>query len=796
MRCPPIALALLLVGCPQDPAPLGNTAPSAAISSPAPGTTTWAGDDLTVTGGIADAETATASLTVNWSSSLDGDLGSGTRDGSGGVAVEFVPATAGEHALTLTVTDAEGASATASVAVNVIANTAPTIVIQAPSGDTDWLTTDTVELRALVTDSTHDVDELTVSVTSSLGGPLTGVSAPDADGIATWAGTLAAGAHTLTARVEDARGLQAEDTVTINVSTPAFAPTCSVAVPGLGVYNDTDAIPLMGQVGDTEDAPETLDIHWASSIDGTVNTAPASSIGELNGTATGLTPGNHVFTLTVTDSSGLQCTNSDLQLEINGSPSAPVLTITPASPSTDDDLTLVIVTPASDPENDPLTTTITWLRDGIAQAAWAGQTIVLAADTFSLETWTVEVEVSDGMATVAASPASVTIGNGAPSITAPIIGTAPLYTDSVATCTAGATSDPENDPVTVLTSWEVDGAFVSASGTTLDGATWFEKDQTVACFTTPTDGVNNGAAIGSVVLTVQNSTPSPPQISISPTTPSPSVGLLCLIDVAATDPDASDVAGLILDYTWFVGGSPAGITDALVPSSATAAGEIWTCEVTAEDSDGAVSTASSTSVTICTPETWYEDFDGDGFGNANVSQSVCPAPTSGWVQDNTDCNDNDITIFPFAGDSVGGPDEDCDGEEDCEAGFYLGTYFALCLPPGNGSWASADVECQNQGYDGLASIRTQLEQDYVWALFQATGQQAYQGVWIGLTDEIVEGSFGWLDGAPVTYTNWAANEPNNAGDEDCTHLNFPLGTGQWNDNQCTTSLGGYLCQLR
>ena len=60
MRCPPIVLALLLVGCPQDPAPLGNTAPSAAISSPAPGTTAWAGDDLTVTGGIADAETATA----------------------------------------------------------------------------------------------------------------------------------------------------------------------------------------------------------------------------------------------------------------------------------------------------------------------------------------------------------------------------------------------------------------------------------------------------------------------------------------------------------------------------------------------------------------------------------------------------------------------------------------------------------------------------------------------------------------------------------------------------------------
>lgn len=58
-----------------------------------------------------------------------------------------------------------------------------------------------------------------------------------------------------------------------------------------------------------------------------------------------------------------------------------------------------------------------------------------------------------------------------------------------------------------------------------------------------------------------------------------------------------------------------------------------------------------------------------------------------------------------------------------------------------------------------------------------SGLQAY----IGLTDEITEGSFRWVDGSPLTYTNWNPGEPNNAGGGNGEDYVVMFNTGRWND---------------
>lgn len=68
--------------------------------------------------------------------------------------------------------------------------------------------------------------------------------------------------------------------------------------------------------------------------------------------------------------------------------------------------------------------------------------------------------------------------------------------------------------------------------------------------------------------------------------------------------------------------------------------------------------------------------------------------------------------------------------------------------------------------------------------------------WIGLSDQLVENTFVWNDGQPLTYANWSWGEPNNAGDEDCVSmLGSPFGAsaGMWNDVGCGNPMP-FVCQ--
>ncbi len=59
-------------------------------------------------------------------------------------------------------------------------------------------------------------------------------------------------------------------------------------------------------------------------------------------------------------------------------------------------------------------------------------------------------------------------------------------------------------------------------------------------------------------------------------------------------------------------------------------------------------------------EPWYADGDGDGFGDPDDMREACEQP-SGWVEDDTDCDDDDDDVYPGAPELQDGEDTDCDG---------------------------------------------------------------------------------------------------------------------------------------
>jgi len=52
-------------------------------------------------------------------------------------------------------------------------------------------------------------------------------------------------------------------------------------------------------------------------------------------------------------------------------------------------------------------------------------------------------------------------------------------------------------------------------------------------------------------------------------------------------------------------------------------------------------------------------------------------------------------------------------------------------------------------------------------------------VWLGLTDQVSEGTFVWESGQQSSYLNWILGEPNNQGNED--FVTFAASNGDWND---------------
>ncbi|MEK7253475.1 MAG: lectin-like protein, partial [Bacteroidota bacterium] len=105
------------------------------------------------------------------------------------------------------------------------------------------------------------------------------------------------------------------------------------------------------------------------------------------------------------------------------------------------------------------------------------------------------------------------------------------------------------------------------------------------------------------------------------------------------------------------------------------------------------------------------------------------------------------------------------------------------------TWANAKIAATNlSGY--LATVTTSAENTFLRSTIAAAGISA---AWLGLTDEVTEGTFAWANGETFSYTNWETGEPNDSGGED--YGSMYTVTGKWNDYS-SSATNRYVLELQ
>ncbi|NXL75037.1 SFTPA protein, partial [Leptocoma aspasia] len=91
-------------------------------------------------------------------------------------------------------------------------------------------------------------------------------------------------------------------------------------------------------------------------------------------------------------------------------------------------------------------------------------------------------------------------------------------------------------------------------------------------------------------------------------------------------------------------------------------------------------------------------------------------------------------------------------------------------------FASALQSCEEFG-GTLAAPKNEEENKAIMDIVKQYNQYAYLGIRKGETS----GQFKYINGMPLTYSNWHQHEPNGKGKEKCVEM---YTDGTWNDKKC------------
>ena len=458
----------------------------------------------------------------------------------------------------------------------------PAVNIFEPSEGTLFYEEQTVEFRAQVeTLDGSDVDTITHRWVAGNTTLCEETQVP-ADGIASCVASFdTAGEYKVTVTATDPRLDRAADTVTVNIAYNN-PPEVTLHSPVDGdVLQSTDLVIFQATMADAEDEADELIVQISSSQDGVLGVPDqGTTSGDYSGSAY-LSGGNHLLTIQVTDTAG-KTAQDTATVRVNDPPEAPTVEITPDPAGSGEGLVANITAEAVDPEGDAVTYRYDWYVDG---AVYSSGTVpsVTTGVTQRGEYWEVFAYPYDGQAYGNPGSDAVSIGNTAPSIDSVTLTPTPLLTLSDAICTPVGWDDPEGDSESYRYAWYLNGTLDKGQTTSTYPYASFVKADSLRCEVTPYDDYNDGDAVSSPTVTVANTPPSAPTVTITPASPEPEDTLVCTVTAGSSTDDDGD--SISFSYAWVENGGSTSYTSASVASTATEHNDIWECQVTPNDGE-------------------------------------------------------------------------------------------------------------------------------------------------------------------------------------------------------------------
>ena len=604
-----------------------NTPPTCSWVTPEEGTSVGEGMEAYFQIEVADNDEDVDQLMVQWSSDIDGDLGTSTPSSNGVAQLITSELSAGQHTIQSTVTDSFGLQCISNRILRV--GTAAVLTWLSPDSSDYALEGSLLEMSIQVEDEDQPVTEIALQWTSSIDGAL-GTTTADSSGVAILSlSTLSVGTHSIEILATDVDGLQTLLSSVVTVNSPPSEPILSLnpssvyttdsveviasgsldpeggsvqyqyawyqdgvlsaastssilpasatskgelwaveVIPSDGIHDGPagthsftilNSAPLLSQVLLTPASPskqDTLQCEYAGEYDADGDSLSFSYSWTNNGTLLPVTTAEldaQYFSkgdslscsVTVFDGStnGVMVTSVS-EIIINAPPSVSNAHFSPLAPNSTDEINCIY--DYADVDEDADNSTIEWFVNGSA----AGQGNPLSSSVVQGDLLTCQVRANDGSEDGNVISSSVTIANSPPVLDMVSISpSTPVFGDTLS-CVLGFTSDNDGDSsFTYVYEWLVNGNVV-ASTETLIG--YFVGGDSVECRVTPTDGNFTGASVSDVVL-IDSTPPTVSNVTTSPLSPRADDEVYCSYSYADVDNDVDQSI-----VTWMINGSAAG----------------------------------------------------------------------------------------------------------------------------------------------------------------------------------------------------------------------------------------------